>query len=708
MKGFINTKKIVLGLLVFGIVMVLTGVSYAWFNFSQTGTNNSLITGDIYLTLNEGTDQISLENVFPMTKEEARSKTNNFITFTLSGLNTSNQDVYYEIKLKYGDDKNGYTRFNDKDLVFDLVEVDSSNNETYVVDAASYDSFNNKRIWVDTVDHNTTTEITKTYKLRVWLNEDVIISDTDPNATYPATGANAYKNHYASVKVSVFGDVNEKEVPGIVNKIKKLKDNGATYIASYDDIIASNPTFTTQDQVSSSATKKTVYYYTGSDAAANSNVLFAGYCWQIVRTTDNGGTRIIYNGVPVNDKCETTRTATKGVNSANATTQNLSSTTTYGTGYTYDVSNSTFTLTGVMNGKSWSSDYADLIGKYTCLGTATSCSTLVSINGYSDSTTAYVAKYTIGDVVHFSQLGTSPFNANYKSLAMVGYMFNKVKKNDINVNNVFPSGAIFGKDVEYNNGSYLVIEDTAGTASENTTNDGEHHYTCGTAGTTSCTKVRFYNYNHYYITLTNGETIESVLKEMLNYKQNSSENDAHINNNNSTIKGYLDNWYNQNLNNSSYTQYLDDTTVYCNNRSVSNLGSWNKTSTKTGASLQFKQNNANQDLNCENETDRFSVSNTKAQLTYPIGLLTEPERNLMGITYAKTDQGYWGGTPSYYFSINPFIYYVGTTGERHKTNVFQANGVRPVLTLRPSLEIEEGKGTYTDPYVIGPKVTRTY
>lgn len=77
----------------------------------------------------------------------------------------------------------------------------------------------------------------------------------------------------------------------------------------------------------------------------------------------------------------------------------------------------------------------------------------------------------------------------------------------------------------------------------------------------------------------------------------------------------------------------------------------------------------------------------------------------MGITYAKTGQIYWGVSPSYYFSINPFIYYVGTTGERQETNVFQVNGVRPVLTLRPSLEIEGGTGTYTDPYVIGPKVS---
>ncbi len=707
MNDFINNKKKLMSLLVFGIIMVVLGVSYAWFNYNQVGKNRKLIAGDIYLTLNEGSEQISLENVFPMTKEEARSKTNNFITFSLSGLNESSKDVYYEIKLIYGDEKTGYTRFNDKDLVFDLIEIGQNNEETYIVDAKSYDSINDRKIWVDTVDHNTTTQVTKNYKLRVWLSEDVIISDSDPSATYPATGTNAFKNHYASVKLSVFGDFQEKELPGVVNKFKKIKDNGATYIKSYDDIIASNPTFTTQDQVSSSAPKQTVYYFEGDDALANGNLLFAGYCWQIVRTTDNGGLRILYNGVAVNNKCETDRTATKGVNaSGDGTTQSLSSTTTYGTGYTYDVSNSTFTLTGVMTNKTWSTDYTDLIGTYTCLGTDTTCSTLISINVYSNSTTAYVQKYVIGDVDHYSQLGTSSFNANYRSPAMVGYMFNKVK--NYAGNSAAPEGSIYGKDIEYNNGSYLVIEDTANTASTNTTKDENHHFTCGTAGTTICAIVRFYYYDNYYINLENGESVESVLKEMINYKVNSSEIDADINHYNSSIKGYLDNWYNQNLNNPNYTKYLDNDAVYCNDRSVSNLGSWNKTSTDMTTYLQFKQYGANRDLNCENQTDRFSVSNTNATLTYSIGLLTEPERNLMGNNYATTGQNYWELSPSYFYNSRARVRYASTTGYTNYDLVYYARGVRPVLTLSPDTEISEGSGSYTDPFVVGDKVTRTY
>ena len=39
-----------------------------------------------------------------------------------------------------------------------------------------------------------------------------------------------------------------------------------------------------------------IHYYRGN--VVNNNVKFAGYCWKIVRTTDTGGTKLLYNGEP--------------------------------------------------------------------------------------------------------------------------------------------------------------------------------------------------------------------------------------------------------------------------------------------------------------------------------------------------------------------------------------------------------------------------
>lgn len=45
-----------------------------------------------------------------------------------------------------------------------------------------------------------------------------------------------------------------------------------------------------------------VYFYRGTRELKN-NLLFGKFCWKIVRTTETGGIRVIYNGTAVKDKC---------------------------------------------------------------------------------------------------------------------------------------------------------------------------------------------------------------------------------------------------------------------------------------------------------------------------------------------------------------------------------------------------------------------
>lgn len=208
------------------IVTVLLGTSYAWFNYRSETSNQRIVSGEIYLTLNSGSDDINISNVYPMTKEEARSMDNNFVTFTVSGKNTSNKNVYYEIFLKYGTDKESpYERFNDEDLVFDLIEIDENDNETYLLDAVSFDTLNNRKIWVDTVLHGTNNTVNKRFKLRMWLSDRVTIGN-GANATY---NQDTYKYHYASIKFGVDGDLNEKSLPSSTTTRDSYVENGKSY-----------------------------------------------------------------------------------------------------------------------------------------------------------------------------------------------------------------------------------------------------------------------------------------------------------------------------------------------------------------------------------------------------------------------------------------------------------------------------------------------
>ena len=52
-----------------------------------------------------------------------------------------------------------------------------------------------------------------------------------------------------------------------------------------------------------------VYYYRG--AVTNNNVIFGGFCWKIVRTTESGGIKLIYNGTPTDGTCNNTGEASQ-------------------------------------------------------------------------------------------------------------------------------------------------------------------------------------------------------------------------------------------------------------------------------------------------------------------------------------------------------------------------------------------------------------
>ena len=144
-----------------------------------------------------------------------------------------------------------------------------------------------------------------------------------------------------------------------------------------------------QDSFAGTGDKSIFYYYATNAAEGDSilnrnNVIFAGQCWQMIRTTDTGGVKMIYNGEPVNDQCLNTRDTHVGYNGRSSQTLNSSSYY-YGTSYTYDSTNQVFSLAGTLTQAKWSSTVGPtLVGKYTCKGAAKTdtCATLYYIESY--------------------------------------------------------------------------------------------------------------------------------------------------------------------------------------------------------------------------------------------------------------------------------------------------------------------------------------
>ncbi len=161
-----------------------------------------------------------------------------YFEFTVDGKNTTtNKDIWYEIVLSHGDNHaTRTTRIRDDLLKFRLVET-KDGVETTVVDNKSYSDLNNHRIWVDTINKNTTTEVTHTYRLYMWISNDTIIGNVNQDYTMEE-----WNGVYASIKVNVTGDFNEKDISTDEScfTVGTINDGNEVAILDYDETCGSD------------------------------------------------------------------------------------------------------------------------------------------------------------------------------------------------------------------------------------------------------------------------------------------------------------------------------------------------------------------------------------------------------------------------------------------------------------------------------------
>ena len=205
------------------------------------------------------------------------------------------------------------------------------------------------------------------------------------------------------------------------------------------------------------------------------------------------------------------------------------------------------------------------------------------------------------------------------------------------------------------------------------------------------------------------------------YGTSGSLENNRLNTNDSTIKKTIDTWYKDNL--ASYTKYLSTTAVYCNDRELGS-GTYSATGdkfyyvgyTRLGA-------NKNPSYNCTNEYDAFSVNNTKAQLTYPIALMTADEISYAGGVWTKSAATWYylnsKGNASIKNGQNEWWLLSAASWDTDKSSVvfkissaqdrkaqFGAQSVqyklhvRPVISLKSDVLHKSGDGSATNPYEI--------
>ena len=154
-----------------------------------------------------------------------------------------------------------------------------------------------------------------------------------------------------------------------------------------------------------------IYYYRG--AVTDNNVLFAGMCFKIVRTTESGGVKLIYNGKPSGNTCNNTGDDSQiGTKAFNSNTTSLTYVGyMYGTPYSYTkklmsgisenyvygnsvtYSGGVYTLNDTIT-NSWTNIYNQNAGiynhHYTCLSTGNTCSNVYYIYATKKDSLFYI------------------------------------------------------------------------------------------------------------------------------------------------------------------------------------------------------------------------------------------------------------------------------------------------------------------------------
>lgn len=200
----------------------------------------------------------------------------------------------------------------------------------------------------------------------------------------------------------------------------------------------------------------------------------------------------------------------------------------------------------------------------------------------------------------------------------------------------------------------------------------------------------------------------------------STYEDTHKNINDSTIKKYIDTWYENHLLNTEYEQYLGDNN-FCGDRSISsNNGGkgYGKEFTFYRWGMRPWSNNVvsassnKVTLKCAQKNDSYTVNDYEignASLKYKIGLINTDELVVSGGWQGDNSNYYnysgnqiWTMTPNYLDDVYHVAALSFTTESGAITFGYDAGrlyGVKPVINLKPNA-LKSGLGTIESPYLV--------
>ena len=406
-----NKKKLYISLIALSIIFLGIGGTFAYLTTSMVASNITQIkAGNLTMTIDGG----GSENVSFMpakcTSEYAIKR-----TIKATSTNTSGGKVSFSIGMNIATLSDSLKR---ESMRYTL----TTNASSCTQDIVSSGSFKNKTVgndvWLIKNDYDNISKsgntYTKTYYLYIWLDETETqnlsgsisvnmkgTSSNNPNLPIDYGYDDGNANNTLFYKIKSNADKYTK-----IDFNKQSSDDGTKGIYT---------TTNTENNVP-------VYYYRG--AVDNNHVLFANFCWRIVRTTETGGVKLIYDGKPTNGQCNNTGANTTIDNIQFNTNYNspayvgymyniahtadskditkLSGNIVFGNDATYDTSTGKYTLKDtktLTNPSNWGTEYSNYTDRYhyTCFSSGTTCQSVYYIHIiYSENKNAYYFTLTNG------------------------------------------------------------------------------------------------------------------------------------------------------------------------------------------------------------------------------------------------------------------------------------------------------------------------
>lgn len=309
------------------------------------------------------------------------------------------------------------------------------------------------------------------------INEDMFIvptHDVTVRAVWTKNDIVKTMSGVVSEKLTLYGQVKSDADNG--RNAKVYLNNGET------DIIDDSQTI-----------QNDIYYYHGM--ADNNNVIFGDFCWEIVRTTETGGVKLIYNGVPsASGSCDNTGSAATigkskfGHSDTSPADVGYMYNTryTYGIHYAYSHANILSRYRVYDTSQYYASNsYSIVDGKYVLKNTDLSDISLYNWADYKSQLVGYYTcfsdKNTICDTLYYI-LGNSTYYANVISMTN-GETFEEANDR-----------IIFGDDIVDNgDGTYSLINVIETNEKDLYVNRGDYdgYFYCYSSSGNSCSYPRY-------------------------------------------------------------------------------------------------------------------------------------------------------------------------------------------------------------------------